>query len=87
VSPAPGAGVPQNTMRKVHRVVSIVFTLTVLANFVAMGIGLPAEKAQWVGLSAIPPLLLLLCTGLYLFVLPYTKRGRSRASADEAHAS
>lgn len=60
-------------IRQVHRFVSLVFTATVIANFVAMGIG---SQAQWVGFLAIPPLLVLLFTGLYLFVLPYVGRRR-----------
>jgi hypothetical protein len=49
---------------------SLVFTLVVVANFVAMGIG---SEATWVGLLAIPPHLVLLATGPYLFVLPYRR--------------
>lgn len=59
-----------HTLRQVHRWTSLVFTLVVVANFVAMGIG---SEATWVGLLAIPPLLVLLATGLYLFVLPYRR--------------
>jgi membrane protein CcdC involved in cytochrome C biogenesis len=60
----------------VHRWVSIVFTLTVIANFVAMAAGQPPA---WLVYSPLPPLFLLLFTGLYMFVLPYTARGRARA--------
>lgn len=59
------------TIRQLHRWTSLAFTLVVIANFVAMGIG---SSATWVGLLAIPPLLVLLATGLYLFVLPYRAR-------------
>lgn len=51
------------------------FTLTVVANFVAMTQG---EPAIWVTYSPLFPLVLLLLTGLYLFVLPYTTKGRER---------
>lgn len=64
------------TIRQVHRWVSIVFTLTVIANFVAMAAGQPPA---WLVYSPLPPLFLLLFTGLYMFVLPYTARGRARA--------
>ena len=62
-------------IRQTHRWVSIAFTVTVIANFVAMSQGQPPP---WVTYSPLFPLALLLFTGLYLFVLPYTvKRGRS----------
>jgi hypothetical protein len=61
-------------IRQTHRWVSIAFTLTVLANFVAMSQG---EPPAWVTYSPLPPLALLLFTGLYLFVLPYAARRRS----------
>ncbi|MFJ6194748.1 hypothetical protein [Micromonospora sp. NPDC092111] len=59
-------------LRQVHRWLSIVFTVTVIICFVALGVGLPA----WVFYLPLPPLALLLFTGLYLFVLPYTSRWR-----------
>lgn len=68
----------QKFWRKFHRVVSLVFTATVVANFVALGIG---SQATWVGFLAIPPLLLLLGSGLYLYVLPYTKKGKAALGA------
>jgi len=33
-------------------------------------------QVLWVGLLALFPLILLLLTGLYMFVLPYTAKGR-----------
>jgi hypothetical protein len=64
-------------IRQTHRWVSIVFTLTVIANFVAMSQGPPPA---WVTYSPLLPLGLLLFTGLYLFVLPYASRGRAGRS-------
>ena len=61
-------------MRQVHRWLSIVFTLTVLANFVALSQGKPPD---WVTYSPLLPLALLLVTGLYMFVLPYRNKARS----------
>jgi cellulose synthase/poly-beta-1,6-N-acetylglucosamine synthase-like glycosyltransferase len=61
-------------IRQTHRWLSIVFTITVLANFVTMALGKPPA---WVTYSPLPPLFLLLFSGLYLFILPYTRRGRS----------
>ncbi len=68
-----------NWIRQVHRWLSIAFTLTVVANFIARMRG---EPAAWITYSPLPPLALLLLSGLYLFVLPYVAkwRGRSRAA-------
>jgi hypothetical protein len=62
-------------IRQTHRWVSIVFTMTVIANFIALaqGNGVPSP---WVTYSPLPPLALLLFTGLYLFVLPYANSWR-----------
>ena len=61
-------------IRQTHRIVSIVFTVTVIANFVVMSQGPPPA---WVTYSPLLPLALLLFTGLYLFVLPYATKWRS----------
>jgi hypothetical protein len=62
-------------IRQVHRWLSIAFTLTVVANFVARARG---EPPLYVTYSPLPPLFLLLFSGLYLFVLPYASRWRRR---------
>ena len=63
-------------VRQTHRWLSIAFTVAVIVNIVAM---LQEKQAVWVGLLALFPLILLLFTGLYLFVLPYaTKWGSGR---------
>lgn len=61
-------------IRQTHRWLSIAFTLAVIINLVAMGQG--AEPTLWVGLLALFPLILLLFSGLYLFVLPYATKWR-----------
>ena len=61
-------------VRQVHRWLSIVFTVTVIANFVALSQGKPPD---WVTYSPLLPLALLLFSGLYLFVLPYASKRRS----------
>ena len=66
-------------VRQIHRWVSIAFTVTVLANFVAMAQGPPPA---WVTYSPLLPLAFLLFTGLYLFMLPYLTRWRSGRSTD-----
>jgi heme A synthase len=57
-------------IRQIHRWLSIAFTLTVIANFVAMSRGTPP---MWVTYSPLLPLAFLLLTGLYMFVLPYAR--------------
>ena len=68
-----------NSIRQTHRWLSIVFTVTVIANFVAMTQGAPPP---WITYSPLLPLFLLLFTGLYMFVLPYTTRWRGRRGPD-----
>ena len=66
-------------IRQTHRWVSIIFTLTVIANFVALSRGTPPD---WVTYSPLLPLALLLFSGLYLFVLPYATKWRTRRSTN-----
>ena len=65
-------------IRQTHRWLSIAFTLTVIANFVAITQGPPPA---WVTYSPLLPLALLLFSGLYLFVLPYTRRRSGRRAS------
>ncbi|MBI1773358.1 MAG: hypothetical protein HYR68_13620 [Burkholderiales bacterium] len=64
-------------IRQSHRWLSIVFTLTVIANFVARAIS-HGEPSPWITYAPLPPLFLQLFSGLYLFALPYTSKGRTR---------
>jgi hypothetical protein len=64
-------------IRQIHRWLSIVFTVTVIANFVALSQGTPPP---WITYSPLAPLAFLLFTGLYMFVLPYTAKYRARKS-------
>jgi hypothetical protein len=64
-------------IRQSHRWLSMAFTLTVIANFVAMSQGQPPA---WIVYSPLLPLFLLLATGLYMFALPYTAKWRSARS-------
>ena len=63
-------------IRQTHRWLSIVFTLTVIANFVALGLGKGQQPPPWITYSPLPPLFLLMFSGLYLFVLPYLAKRR-----------
>ena len=67
-------------VRQTHRWLSIVFTLAVIANFAVMGM---AERPPWVVYAPLPPLFLMLATGLVMFALPYTAR-RAPAVTGEA---
>ena len=61
-------------IRQGHRWLSIIFTATVIANFVAMALG---EPPAWIVYSPLLPLFLLMFSGLYMFVLPYAARRNS----------
>ena len=70
-----------NAARQVHRWLSIAFTVTVLANFVAMGVRPGQQPPAWITYSPLLPLAFLLFTGLYLFALPYLARRRAASRA------
>ena len=65
-------------IRQIHRWVSIAFTATVIASFVALA---QQEPAVWVSYLPLLPLALLLLTGLYLFALPYLTNRRGTRPA------
>jgi hypothetical protein len=65
-------------IRQFHRWVSIAFTVTVIANFIALARGGGAPP-PWVTYSPLFPLALLLFTGLYLFLMPYAAKWRRGA--------
>lgn len=64
-------------IRQSHRWLSIVFTATVIANFVALAQAGGAMPPPWITYSPLPPLALMLLTGLCLFALPYIAKRRS----------
>lgn len=61
-------------IRQTHRWVAIAFTVTVIANFIALAQGTPPP---WITYSPLAPLAFLLFTGLYMFALPYAAKWRS----------
>jgi hypothetical protein len=67
-------------IRQIHRWLSIAFTVAVIVNIAAMG---QEKPAVWVGLLALLPLIVLLFSGLYLFVLPYAARWRRGDASTE----
>ena len=74
-----------SSVRQIHRWLCIAFTVAVIVNVVAM---LQEKQAVWVGLLALFPLVLLLLTGLYMFVLPYATKWAARgASADRSEGN
>lgn len=67
-----------HALRQFHRWTSIVFTVAVIVNLVAVAL---KQQATWIGLLALFPLILLMITGLYMFVKPYlTRRNPEQAS-------
>lgn len=61
-------------IRQFHRWISIIFVMIVAGIFMALGVG--QKPVNWVYFLPLLPLALLVLTGLYLFVLPYTVRWR-----------
>lgn len=62
--------------RQLHRWTSITFLAIVLVCFIAAALG-AAESAVWVFYLPLPPLFVLMGTGLYMFVQPYRAKRRS----------
>jgi heme A synthase len=66
-------------IRQTHRWLSMAFTLAVIVNIVAIA---QKKYTNSMGLLAVIPLALQFFTGLYLFVLPYAAKRRSRQSTN-----
>lgn len=64
--------------RQTHRVLAVLFTLSVVATTIALA---GEEPVVWMSYVPLFPLALLLITGLYLFVLPYTAKRRAARGA------
>ena len=64
-------------IRQLHRWLAMLFTVTVIATFVALA---QEDPVVWVSYVPLLPLALLLFSGLYLFVLPYAARRRNGRS-------
>jgi hypothetical protein len=67
-------------IRQAHRWLGLIFTATVIANFAVRALG---EPPAWVTYSPLPPLFLLMFSGLYMFVLHYATRRPAEAGAGE----
>lgn len=68
-----------DAIRQAHRWLALIFTATVIANFVAMALGQPPA---WIVYSPLPPLFLLLFSGLTMFALPYAAGWRQGRRAE-----
>jgi membrane protein CcdC involved in cytochrome C biogenesis len=66
-------------IRQTHRWLSIVFTVAVIVTTIVLSLDKPP---MWVSYLPLPPLFLLLFTGLYLFVVPYRARWRGERRAE-----
>ncbi len=64
-------------VRQLHRWLAVAFTVAVVATTVALT---RDEPVVWVSYLPLLPLALLLLTGVYLFALPYLRRGRRTAA-------
>lgn len=60
---------------------------TILVVVVTIVVLVQEQPAEWVYLSPLLPLALLLLTGLYLFALPYLNRRRSGERANRANSA
>lgn len=63
-------------IRQFHRWMSILFTLTVAANFVQIGMG-KGNPPNLITYSPLLPLFCLFVTGAWMFVLPYLTKRRA----------
>jgi hypothetical protein len=71
---------PTRGARRLHRVLSLLFTLVVLANFAYRGLQ-GGEPPAWLSYAPLPPLALLMLSGLYLLLRPYLGRFSSSPAA------
>jgi len=70
-------------VRQTHRWLSLIFTIAVVANIIAVAVG---RTIEWLYMLPLVPLLLMLPSGLYMFFQPYVlgRRDRRRPGAGEA---
>ncbi|MFI5719880.1 hypothetical protein [Nocardia sp. NPDC051750] len=61
-------------VRRTHRTLAITFVVTLIVTVVAMAL----QGPMWTAYLPLPPLAVLLFSGLYLFVLPYAGTRRDR---------
>ncbi|MBD8066632.1 hypothetical protein IC608_14250 [Devosia sp. PTR5] len=66
---------PTSLIRQSHRWISLFFTLTVIANFVALFAG---RQMDWLTYLPLLPLFLLIASGTVLFFQPYVRKAKAR---------
>ncbi len=71
---------PARGARRLHRALSLLFTLVVLAIFAYRGLQ-GGEPPAWLSYAPLPPLALLMLSGLYLLLRPYLGRFSSSPAA------
>ena len=62
-------------VRQIHRWLSIVFTLAVIATSIAIAM----QGPMWASYLPLPPLFLMFASGLYLFFLPHIAKMRGKS--------
>lgn len=60
--------------RQLHRWMAMIFTLLVMLIFICLGLGI--EPVEWVYLLPLPPLFVMMFSGLWMLVLPHLLRWR-----------
>ena len=68
-------------IRQFHRWVSFIFIVAVVATTIAL---MQKEPIVWMSYVPLPPLFLMLATGLYIFFLSYAARRHRAASKEQA---
>lgn len=68
-------------LRQLHRLLAPIFTLTVAANFAAMPFGQPPA---WITYAPLPPLFILMTTGIAMYMAPFFKRSREAIADNRA---
>lgn len=71
--------------RQFHRWMAVAFTIGFIVNIIALSRS--DEPPFWVYLTALVPLFLLFPTGLYMFALPYFRRGDLQRAQKELDVS
>lgn len=69
-------------VRTFHRWMSLVFTVLVIVVRVA---SIRPEPPEWVFYLPLPPPVLMLISGLYLFALPYCPKSRQNPGQEVQH--
>ena len=69
-------------IRPSHRWLSMAFTVTVIANFIALAQRSGRLPPPWITYAPLFPLALLLFSGLYLFFLPHVTRWRGSRTSE-----